>query len=111
MKVSLWLFALAVCVACFACWFGVHILFQDWQREFKDMPLPAFTQFLLQPHTWLLLVPAPWIVGAVWLTLRKQITPGVAFIFSGTACLGVVTIVSAVIIASLLPYMNLIIVF
>lgn len=111
MKVSLWLFVLSLAVVCTTCWAVSHLLVQLWQRGPAGVPVPAFTQLVLLPHGWLLFCPMPWIVYAVFLTFRKQITPGATFLFVGTVCLAMTVIVSAVTVAALLPYMDLIQVF
>jgi hypothetical protein len=107
MKVTLWLFVLSLAVACFACWAVSHLLVELWQRG-PESPLPAFTQLVLYPHGWLLFCPTPWVLYAVVLTFQKPITPGATFVFVGTVCLAISVIVSAVAVASLLPYMDLI---
>jgi hypothetical protein len=111
MKVSLWLFALSLAVVCFACWAMSHLLVQFWQHRPAGLPLPAFTQLILVPHSWLLFCPIPWVLYAAWLTFRKPITPDAAFVFAGTLCLAIIVVVSSVTVAALLPSMDLIIIF
>src|SRR5262245_40716888 len=110
MKVAVWLFTLALSVACLACWCVVQLLSEDWHRRFGGVPLPAFTRLVLQPHSWLLWCPLPWVVAAFWLIRRKLMTPSAVLVFSGSVCLAGVIVVSCVTLAALLPYMNLIIV-
>ncbi len=112
MKISLWLFVLALAIACFVAWATSNLIILSWhQPRFEGVPLPSFTQLVLFPHDWILLYPVPWIVAAFWLTLRKQISPGAAFVFAGTVCVGLVVIISAVTLAALLPHLDLITVF
>jgi hypothetical protein len=108
MKIFLWLSAAAIAVVCVACWAAAHVLVQSWYHKFAGVPVPYFTRVVLLPYGWLLLCPLIWVAYAATLSFRKDITPCAAFLFLGTAVLGIALIVSSVTIALLLPYVHIV---
>lgn len=110
MKVFLWLSTSALAVVCLACWVGAHLVVQSWSwnPKMRDGVLPDFTVFVLQGRSLLLFCPVASIVYAAWLSTRKELTSPQVFVLLGTLVLGIATIVSSIVIALLLPYMQLV---
>jgi len=79
--------------------------------RFANIPVPSFTQMVLFPHGWLLFCPIPWVVGAVVVTFRTNVSSEFAFSFAGTVVVAICAIASAVAIAAVLPYLDLVVVF
>ena len=113
MKIFLWLSTLALAVVCLACWTGAPLVVQSWSwnPRMRDAALPDFTAVVLLRHGWLLFCPVIWIIYAAWLSRRKELTAPQVFVFLGTLILGIAMIVSSIVIALLLPYVQLVDVF
>jgi hypothetical protein len=47
MKVSLWLFALALAIVCVTSWVISHLLVEAWHQKFASVPIPEFTRLIL----------------------------------------------------------------
>jgi hypothetical protein len=107
MKISLWLFTLTFVIVSVACWAGAQLVFME-LRHNPSAPLPLFTELVLQPHGWLLFCSVPWVIYAAVLSFRKAITSADLFMFVATLLLGIGMIVSAVVVAGMMPYMKLI---
>jgi len=108
MKISLWLFTLTFVIVSVACWAGAQLVFMERMMHNPSAPMPHFTQLVLQPHGWLLFCSVPWVIYAAVLSFRKAITPAALFMFVATLLLGIGMIVSAVVVAGMMPYMKLI---
>jgi hypothetical protein len=107
MKVSLWLFTLALAIVCAGTWAISHLLIRLWQPNFGGLPIPEFTRLILLPSGWILFCPVPWGISAAFLTFRGQVTPNKAFIFAGTVCVAMAAIVASVSVAVLIYYVQL----
>ena len=66
--------------------------------------LPAITLFFLRPSGWILLCPLPWLIYAVVLSFRRELTTSATFLFAGTVILALAILVCVVAVACLLPY-------
>ena len=103
MKAFVWLLTLALILVCLAGWTLAGLV----ERSMRDvgMVAPYFTNLVILPHGWLLLVPLPWIVYAAVLTFRRgELTAAAAFLFAGTVSLCATSLVCALGIAIALPY-------
>ena len=112
MKFGIWMFAVALCTVCMACWCLGQYLHMSWSHgRLANMPVPSFTQMVLFPHGWLLFCPIPWLTGAFAVTFRRNVSSEFAFSFAGMAIVAICAIASAVAIAAVLPYLDLVIAF
>ena len=104
MKVFLWLSTLALLLVCVTCWVMSELVEHSMRDTMAALPIPYFTRLVIFPHGWLLVVPVPWVVYAGVLTLRRELTPAAAFLFTGTLILCAAVLVCALVIALTLPY-------
>lgn len=112
MKFAVWMFAVALFMVCIACWCLGQYLHMSWPHaKFANTPVPSFTQMVLFPHGWLLFCPIPWVVCAVVVTFQRSVSGEFAISFAGTAVVAICAIASAVAIAAVLPYLDLVTVF
>jgi hypothetical protein len=106
-KIFLWLVTIAFAIVCFGCWLIAHLVVWHLHDFRAGHPLPGFTRLILFPHGWLLFCPTPWTVAAAVLSFRREFSPAAAFIFAGTASIGMVVILFAVAIAAILAVIPL----
>ena len=102
MKIFTWLTTAALVVVCFAGWLMSEVV----SHSLADVqaPLPYLTRLVIAPHGWLLAVPLPWVLYALFATVKREVTPSASLTFAGTALLGLALLVSVLAIALSLPY-------
>jgi hypothetical protein len=105
MRTFTWLLTLALGILCLACWASAEFA-ASW-FHFSPVPLPGFTRLILQPHTWLLFVPIPWVIYSTVLSTRKEISASAALIFAGTIVLVMTVVFCSVLVAGLIPLLPL----
>jgi hypothetical protein len=71
------------------------------------LPWPGATQLLLRPNGWMLLFPLPWLIYAVVLSRRRELTPSSVFLFTGAVVLGLAILTCVIAVACVLPYVEL----
>ena len=105
MRAFTWLLTAAMGVLCFSCWAMAELA----MRSVRDMgsPLPNITSLVLRSHTWLLLMPIPWIIYSGVLSFRRELSARAVFIFAGTIGFTMTSVVCAVVVAGLLPFIPL----
>ena len=108
MKFAVWIFTAALFIVCRACWCLGNVLHMAWPQKFGDKPIPSFTEMVLYPHEWLMLCQIPWVLCAAVVSFRKSVSNEFALSFAGTAVAAICAIASAVALAAVLPYLNLI---
>lgn len=102
MKTFLWLLNLALAVLCLTGWVLAELV----QRSLKDLhdAGPYFTQLVIQPHWWLIVAPTPWVLWAVYLSVRKEILVSQTLQFAGALALFATLIACVLAIALALPF-------
>ena len=68
------------------------------------LPWPGATQLLLRPNGWIFLFPLPWLIYALMLSRRRELTPNTVFLFAGTVVLALTILTCVIAVACLLPY-------
>ena len=108
MKIFLWLVTLALSAVCFSCWAMSGLIMKSLADTGSALEsLPAVTVLMFHPNTWILFCPAPWAVYSTLLTLRRELTANVVFIFAGTAIFGAALLICAFFIASVVPFLRM----
>jgi uncharacterized membrane protein len=102
MKAFLWLLNLALLVLCLTGWVLAELV----ERSLKDLhdTGPYFTQLVIRPHWWLIVAPTPWVIWAVYLTVRKELSVSQVFQFAGALALFATLLACALAIALGLPF-------
>ncbi|MBI3986338.1 MAG: hypothetical protein HY343_05435 [Lentisphaerae bacterium] len=96
MKTFLWLMVVALAVLCVGCWCFAFLVMQ-YLRDFRvAFAVPNLTRLVLMPYTWLLFCPLPWLLCAIILNVRREISQSAVFIFAGTVAIAMVVIFCAV---------------
>jgi len=105
MRAFIWLLTSAMGILCLSCWAMAELA----MRSLRDMgsPLPNFTSLVLRPHGWLLFLPIPWIICSAVLSFRRELSVQAVFIFAGTIGFAMTSVVCAVVVAGLLPFIPL----
>ena len=107
MKVFLWLLVLACAVWCVCCWTVSRVVVIVLTGMYPHLAWPKATELLLRPNGWVLLFPLPWLIYAMVLSRRRELTPGAGFLFAGTVVLALSILTCAIAVACLLPYVEL----
>ena len=102
MKTSLWLLTLALSVMCFFLWAIARM-----ETGLRGIPLPGLTLLLVTNPNWLWFCPAPWILAAFVLSLRKEVSLAQGFVFLSTVILAASLILFPFLLAAVLPWFNL----
>jgi hypothetical protein len=102
MKTFTWLFTSGFMLVCLACWALSYLLVRS-AFPGLGIVLPAITRILLFPNTWILVCPLPWLIYAVVLSRRSELTRGAALVFAATIITATVLLVCAVVTACTLP--------
>ena len=92
---------------CLCCWAMSSLVMHSLADTHRDLLLPAITVFVLRPNGWILFCPLPWLIYAVVLSFRRELSPGALFLFAGTVILGATLLICAVVMACFLPYIPL----
>jgi len=74
---------------------------------YPQLAWPGATELLLRHNGWLVLFPLPWLIYAVVLSRRRELTPGTVFVFAGVVVLALAVLTCVIAGACLLPYVEL----
>lgn len=104
MKTFIWLIIVTFVMTCLACWAISHVLVAT---TFSRMGIlmPWFTQLILYPNFWILVCPVPWLIYAMILSRRPDLSRRSALIFAGSVATAALLLVGTVVIACTLPLM------
>ena len=102
MKTFTWLFTFGFALVCLACWALSYFLVAFTFPELGTV-LPAVTRFTLFPNTWIPFCPLPWIVYAVALSRRAELTHSAALVFAITIIAATALLVIVIVTACFLP--------
>lgn len=103
MKTFPWLLFLSFEVISLSCWPAAGLTESVYRHEFKGT-FPFWTQSVLAARDWFWAIPLPWLIYAIVLSLRKEVSASSLFKFAGTICLGSCLFLAWVIGGLLLPY-------
>ena len=106
MKAFLWMMTLALAVMCFWLWALARLEIGLLEARYHHV-LPALTVALVTHPNWLWFCPTPWIVAALVLSFRKEVSTAVGFLFLGTIVLAASLILFPVLMALSLPWLQL----
>lgn len=102
MKTFTWLFTSGFVLICAVCWALSYLLVTSTFSGLGTV-LPAITRLTLYPNTWLLFCPLPWLIYAMILSRRTDVTRRAALIFAFTIIAATVLLVAIVVPACILP--------
>lgn len=105
MKLFVWLLTLALGAFCLTCMAIGTWVWHD--QSHPEVSAPGFTTFFFAPPTVALFVPIPFIIYAVILTRRGEVTATAALRFAGFVALSAATLLYLTAIAAALPYVCL----
>ena len=105
MKTFLWLTACAFAVVCFAGWIFLGLEIRSLQVALPGEGLPFLTLVFVRCRDAILLLPLPWVIAAVALSLRHQLSITAVLLFAGSLALVAAVFVSAYTIAAVLPFL------
>ena len=110
-KTAMFLAALlALCAfSCFLLWGFSHPAERSFAEFFGGRPLPNITQLCLDYRLAILLMPAPWIIAAVRLVARNDVSPFPIIVFISTLILVLLTMAIVVIFGFAIPWLPMII--
>jgi len=103
MKTFTWLFTFGFMLVCLACG-ALSYLLVRFTFPGLAVNLPAITRLVLFPNIWILVCPLPWLIYAVALSRRSELTRGAALVFAITVIAATVLLVCAVVAACTLPF-------
>lgn len=103
MKIFLWLLTLALAVMCF--WLSVLAHLEIPLLNTASIQLPGLTQMLVASPNWLWFCPVPWVLAAFVLSLRKEVSSAIGFLFLGTIVLAASVILFPFLIAAAMPWL------
>lgn len=106
MKAFPWLLTVAFTIVCFTCWAMSGLAMHSVADMHHEM-LPAVTIFVLRPNGWILACPLPWLIYALVLTMRREITAATVLVFAGTLFLAAAILICVVLVASVIPFITL----
>jgi hypothetical protein len=106
MKAFPWLLTVAFAVVCFTGWAMSGLAMHSLADTHRDL-LPAVTVLVLRPNGWILACPLPWLIYALVLTVRREITAASVLVFAGTLFLAAAILVCVVVVASVIPFITL----
>ena len=104
MKSSLWFLTFEFTATCLACWILSWLVIQFGLHDFAEQ-IPAFTKLALFPNVWIPFCPLPWLVYAIVLSRRQELSRRAMLLFNGTILLATILLLCVVVIASILPFM------
>ena len=106
MKAFPWLLTAAFAVVCITSWAMSGLAMHSLAGDHREL-LPAVTVFALRPNGWILACPLPWLIYALVLTMRREITAAAVLVFAGTLFLATAILVCVVVVASVIPIISL----
>jgi hypothetical protein len=74
---------------------------------YPQLAWPGATKFLLRPNGWIFLFPIPWLIYALVLSRRCELTSSSVFLFAGVVVLAMTVLTCVIAVACLLPYVDL----
>jgi hypothetical protein len=109
MKIALWIFYLALLVAIASCAFGLQIMNDIYGEFLKGRPFPELTRLFLAARFCLPAFTLPWLIAAGVLSRRNELAPSSYAIYSASCVLAIVILAGCSIVASLLPFVDLVV--
>jgi hypothetical protein len=106
LKLFIWLLTAAFLVVCASCWVVSELVVKSMMLTMQGVPMPWFTLRVITSHGWILFCPIPWVVCSITMSLRRELSASAALVFGGTLLLAGSVLVSAVVIALILPYIQ-----
>lgn len=104
MKVFPWLLLLSFQAICLTCWPAAGLTESVYRDQFKDTGFPTWTWTVLASKEWFPVFPVPWLIYAIALTRRHEVSVPAVLIFAGTLCLGCCLFLCWVVSGLLMPY-------
>jgi hypothetical protein len=85
-----------------ACWLFSYLLVTITFHGFGTN-LPSITDLLLYPNFWIILCPVPWLVYAILLSRRSELSRKAALIFAVSVTVATLLLLAAIATACILP--------
>ncbi|MFO1457764.1 MAG: hypothetical protein U1G08_00025 [Verrucomicrobiota bacterium] len=104
MKVFPWLLLLSFEAICLTCWLTAGLTELVYRDQFKDTGFPTGTWIVLAAKEWFPAFPVPWLIYAIALTRRREVSVPAVLVFAGTICLSCCLFLCWVVIGLLMPY-------
>jgi hypothetical protein len=102
-KTFLWFFTLGFALVCLTCW-KTSSFWVDFSLSRVAITMPVFTRLVLYPNTWIIFCPLPWLIYAIVLSRRRNLSRGVTLVFASAIIAATILLVCIIITACALPY-------
>jgi hypothetical protein len=100
MKMLLWLFVATFWAVSGTCWILSSMVINTMVKGF-GLPVPAIADLILFPHRGLLFFPVPWLISAVILSRRREVSGRTVLVFAASVAIAIILSLGAVLVALL----------